>query len=319
MAEAPWWSNLISILLTAAVSVLGTLYATGNLSGRVPGAQVPSVTGLFRDTITYIPHILLLFGILADVFTYEGVYSIPTLIGLLSIPLNWVMKYFWTGIEDTAAKITEIVRYRAVGPAAPAPPAPAPPVQAAGAIGEYFRDYDGCNIQGFGWAASKYAPQTLVVTATIFSYYMFDLIANRGWTNATATILVFMIVFVGQTMVVGGCPVNGDPGPGTGLKGLAALLEGMFFGGTSYAIVQTYYPTKLPSGAISPFPRKSPKDLTMGADGTYVDENGLPYICLPNGQCVPDMSSTDSRSEFARIAAANMGTSAPAVPASCST
>ena len=317
MAETPWWSNLISILLTAAVSILGTLYATGNLSGRVPGAQGPSVAGLFRDTVTYIPHILLLFGILADVFTYEGVYSIPTLIGLLSIPLNWIMKFFWTGIEDTAGKISEILRYKAVAPAAAAA-APAPPTQSAGAIGDYFRDYDGCNIQGFGWAASKYAPQTLVVTATIFSYYMFDLIANRGWVNATATIIVFLVVFMGQTAIVGACPVNGDAGPGTFLKGMAALLEGMFFGGTSYAIVQAYYPAKLPSGVISPFPRKTVKDLTMGADGRYVDENGLPYVCLPNGQCVPDMSSTDSRSEFARMAAENIGSSAPAVPASCS-
>jgi hypothetical protein len=311
--ETPWWSNLISILLTAVVSVIGTLYLTGNL-GSTQAPSGPSVGGLFKDTVVYIPHILLLFGILADVFTYEGVYSIPTAVGLLTIPLNWMMKFFWTGLEDTVGKLTQIASYKSNPVVSSAPPSP--PVM-GGAVGDYFKDYDGCNVQGFEWAASKYAPQTLVITATIFSYYMFDLIANRGWKNATATIIVFFITFIVQAGIVGACPVNGDPGPGTFLKGLASFTEGLLFGGTSYAVVQTYYPNKLPSGVISPFPRKSQKDLTMGANGKYVDANGLPYVCLPNGQCVPDFSDDSSRSEFAKMAAENLGTGAPAVPASC--
>lgn len=313
--EAPWWSNLISILLTAIVSVVGTLYLTGNL-GSAQAPSGPSVGGLFRDTVVYIPHILLLFGILADVFTYEGVYSIPTLIGLLTIPLNWIMKFFWTGIEDTAGKIVEILRYKST-PVVSSSPSPAPVMTMGGAVGDYFRDYDGCNVQGFEWAASKYAPQTLVITATIFSYYMFDLIANRGWVNATATIVIFLITFIVQAGIVGACPVDGDSGPGTLLKGVAAFAEGLLFGGSSYAIVQTYYPNKLPSGVISPFPRKSQRDLKMGANGKYVDASGLPYVCLPNGQCVPDLSDNSSRSEFAKIASENLGTGAPAVPTSC--
>lgn len=311
--ETPWWSNLISILLTAVVSVVGTLYLTGNL-GSAQAPSGPSLGGLFRDTVVYIPHILLLFGILADVFTYEGVYSIPTLIGLITIPLNWVMKYFWTGLEDVVGRITEVLRYKS-NPVVSSTPATTPVM--GGAVGDYFRDYDGCNVQGFEWAASKYAPQTLVITATIFSYYMFDLIANRGWKNATATIMIFLITFIVQAGIVGDCPVNGDMGPGTFLKGLAAFTEGLLFGGSSYAIVQTYYPSKLPSGAISPFPRKSQKDLTMGANGKYVDGSGLPYVCLPNGQCVPDLSDDSSRTEFAKIASENLGSGAPAVPASC--
>lgn len=311
--ETPWWSNLVSILLTAAVSVLGTLYATGNLGSASPGAA-PTIGGLFKDTIVYIPHILLLFGILADVFTYEGVYSIPTLIGLLTIPLNWVMKFFWTGLEGVVGKIVEVLRYKSNPVVSSAPSTP--PVM-GGAVGDYFRDYDGCNVQGFEWAASSYAPQTLVITATIFSYYMFDLIANRGWTNATATIIFFLVTFLVQAGIVGDCTVNGDAGPGTLLKGVAAFTEGLLFGGTSYAVVQTYYPTRLPSGVISPFPRKSRSELTVGPNGKLVDSSGLPYICLPNGQCVPDLSDNTSRSEFAKIAGENLGTGAPAVSASC--
>ena len=312
--QAPWWSNLISILLTAIVSVLGTLFLTGNLgSARAPGS-VPSIAGLFKDTIVYIPHILLLFGILADVFTYEGVYSIPTLVGLLTIPLNWVMKFFWTGLEDTIGKVVEVLRYRSTGGPAPAPAPVAPVVTTGGATGDYFRDYDGCNVQGFEWAASKYAPQTLVITATIFAYYMFDLIANRGWVNATATIVVFLLTFAVQAGIVGNCSPEG---PSTFLKAIAAFTEGLLFGGISYAVVQAYYPTKLPSGVISPFPRKSRGDLTLNADGKLVDASGLPYVCLPNGQCVPDLSDNTSRDEFAKIAGENLGTGGPARPASC--
>lgn len=310
--EAPWWSNLISIFLTALVSVLGTLYLTGNLgSPSVPGG-VPTVGGLFRDTIVYIPHVLLLFGILADVFTYEGVYSIPTLIGLLTIPLNWVMSFFWTGLEDTFGRIVDILRYKS-NPVVSSTP-PSPPVM-GGAMGDYFRNYDGCNVQGFEWAASKFAPQTLVITATIFSYYMFDLIANRGWTNATATIVMFTLIFGLQSTIVGQC---GEDGPSTLMKAIASLTEGLLFGGSSYAIVQSYYPTKLPSGAISPFPRKSRGDLTLNPSGKLVDASGLPYICLANGQCIPDLSDDTSRSEFAKIAGDALGTGKPAVPASCS-
>lgn len=316
--EAPWWSNLISILLTAVVSVVGTLYLTGNL-GSAQATSGPSIGGLFRDTVVYIPHILLLFGILADVFTYEGVYSIPTLIGLITIPLNWLMKYFWAGLEDVVGKVVEILRYKASPPVVSSTPPSQPMMKMGGAVGDYFRDYDGCNVQGFEWAASKYAPQTLVITATIFSYYMFDLISNRGWVNATATIVFFLITFIVQAGIVGACPVDNDMGPGTLLKGLAAFTEGLLFGGSSYAIVQTYYPSRLPSGVISPFPKKSQRDLTLGANGKYVDANGLPYVCLPNGQCVPDLSDDSSRTEFARIASENLGTGARALPASCKT
>ena len=50
---------------------MGTVYALGS-GPKTPGAPA-GVASLVGDTITYIPHILLLFGVLADMFTYEGV------------------------------------------------------------------------------------------------------------------------------------------------------------------------------------------------------------------------------------------------------
>jgi hypothetical protein len=314
-ANTPWWSNLVAVLLTAIVSVVGTLYA---MRPRAPGEPVVSTMGsLFKDTISYIPHILLLFGILADMFTYEGVYSIPSLIGLLSIPLNWVMKYFWAGIEEVIGKALEVIRWRAETPPNPRAAVPGRNIVSGGAIGDFFKDYDGCTVQGFSWAASKYAPQTLVVTATVFSYYMFDLIVNRGWLNATATIVVFAVLYGAQVMVIGNCSKDPLNEPGRAAKAIAALAEGLLFGGSSYAIVQAYAPTRLPSSAVSPFPAKSANDLKPGPDGTMVDEQGRRYVCMPNGLCYPDLSDPSSKMGFASDLANSLGTGMPAVGANC--
>jgi hypothetical protein len=84
-------------------------------------------------------------------------------------------------------------------------------------------------------------------------------------------------------------------------------------------VVAAYYPTRLPSSVISPFPRRSRQDLKPGPDGSFVDSDGNPYVVLPNGQAVPDLSSAESRKRFADLAGANLGTGASAVPGSCKT
>lgn len=316
--DTPWWSNLLAVLLTAIVSVLGTLYA---MRPSAPGTpSTPSVGSFFTDTLTYIPHIMLLFGILADMFTYQGVYSIPSLIGLLSIPLNFVMAYFWTGVSDFFAKISQVLTMGPAAPAAPVNPRAGTPgrnvLSGGGGLGDFFRNYDGCDVQGFSSLHSPFAPQTLVVTATVFSYYIFDLIQNRGWTNASAAIVMFVVLFGGQVASIGNCAANSSE-PGRGLKALAAFAEGLLFGGVGYGVVQSYYPGRLPSTAVSPFPKKTAEDLKPGTNGTFTDEAGNPYICLPNGQCYPDLSTMESRKAFADIAAENLGTGSPAVPADC--
>jgi hypothetical protein len=304
-ADVPWWSNLVSILLTAVVSVVGTVYFLR--SPPSTPSQIPTIGTFIKDTITYIPHILLLFGVLADMFTMEGVYSIPSLVGLISIPLNWVFKYFWAGVADIISKVMEVVQYKPVSA----------PTQMGG--GPFFDNYDGCTVQGFDWAKSPYAPQTLVVTATVFSYYMFDLIANRGWINATATIVVFGVLYIAEMFIIGSCGTGESTVMNMLTRGVASLTEGLVFGGSSYAIVQAYYPNRLPTSVLSPFPRLTRADLNQNTDGTFTDNDGNPWLVLPNGQAVPDTSSADARRNFAEMAGRNLGTGAPAVPASCKT
>ena len=312
--DTPWWASLIAVFATALVSILGTAYALKGGPSIGP-MTLPPAASLVIDTITYFPHILLLFGVLADMLTYDGVWSIPSLVGLLSIFLNYFMKYFWVGIQsffDTAKKVA------ATG-ATVTGPVPAIAVGGAGVAG-FFKNYDGCSVQGFESFATEFAPQTLVVTATVFCYYIFDLVRNRGWLNSLAAILIFGMVFLGQVGILSTTATGGSCGTGAyggSVQALMALFEGIVFGGSAYGIVQTYYPTRLPTATMSLFPRRDKSELTMGPDGKMYDADGYPYIVLPNGQTAPDMSSASSRKAFASVVGNALGTDTPAVAAGC--
>ena len=322
--STPWWVTLIAVFVTAVACVMGTAYALG--AGPKPVGAPAGVSSLVADTITYFPHILLLFGVLADMFTYEGVYSIPSLVGILSIFGNWILRYFWRGIA------TILEKAKVIGSAEAVQKAGAPLSRTTGmgvgtrmdvatGMGDtksFFKDYDGCNVQGFSSFASSYAPQTLVVTATVFMYYIFDNVSNRGWLNSVAAILFFVAVYVGQAFIIKSCPPPIGEKPFTMTQqALMALVEGMLMGGLSYATVAAYYPSRLPSSVVSPFPHRTRADLKMGPDGTYVDADGNPYVVLPNGQAVPDLSSMESRMKFADMAGKTLGTGEPALPGNC--
>jgi hypothetical protein len=323
-ADTPWWSNLVTAIVTAVVSILGTAYALGGLKGTGT-TGLPPAASLAIDTITYIPHILLLFGVLADMFTYQGVWSIPSLVGLLSIFFNYLMQYFWKGLRElfnSAENVVKVGATTAVAATAPLvsnPTTPGVGGKKGGAIvpPAFFKNYDGCSVQGFSGFATEFAPQTLVVTATVFCYYIFDLVRNRGWLNSAASIVMFgafYILQVGVLVMSGGCGSPNSEYTST-QQAMMALFEGIVFGGSTYGIVQTYYPTRLVSSTISPFPTRSKADLTMGPDGKMYDSDGNPYVILPNGQAVPDLSTSNSRKAFAELAGKNLGTGLPAKPA----
>ncbi len=328
--DVPWWAVLITAFVFSVAGIMIGIYIFK--SGiSVPGTKALSGSSVVIDTISYMPHILLLFGVLADMFTLDGVWSIPSLIGILSIFANYVFQYFWKGIEEFFKTGKETINKGLAGTGA-APAAPAAAAPAAGPSGgkkhkggespiglepfkpSLFRNYTGCEVQGFGGFSPKYAPQTLVVTATVFSYYCFDLIRNRGWINSMAAIMAFLAAFVGQVAIIDmqnpdkGC---GAYGVSSTMGGIRAFFEGLLFGGIGYGIVQSYAPNRLPSSTISPFPRRSLSDLSPGPDGKMYDKDGLPYVVLPNGQAVPDLSNPAARAVFGDVANASAGTKDP--------
>lgn len=317
--NTPWWTHLITIFVTAVATVMVTAYAVGGAPTPTTGSPFPAGVSIAVDTITYMPHIILLFGVLADMITYDGVWSIASLVGIISILGNYVMQYFWKGLAtlwNTGKEVAKI----GTSPVAAQTGVGRPGKGGAVAPGSFFRSYDGCSVQGFDFLKTEFAPQTLVVTATVFSYYIFDLIRNRGWVNSAATIVVFLTVFGAQTAVLYMTAPNHNCGAGDSsqlTQSLRALFEGMLFGGTGYGIVQTYYPSRLPSSTVSPFPRKDKSELTMGPDGKMYDKEGNPYVILPNGQAVPDFSTSAARDAFAKLAGENLGTGTPAKPTGC--
>lgn len=295
--DVPWWAVLITALVFSFFGIIIGAYV--GFAGLKSTAGKASAGAILVDTISYIPHILLLFGVLGDMFTLQGVWSIPSLVGLLSIFANYVFEYFWRGIDELM-NTAKAVANRATT------------TQQVG--GKLFETYDGCSVQGLEKWNTPYAPQTLVVTATVFSYYCYDLIRNRGWINSIGAIMTFLIVFIAEIAVIDlntnqiGCRVDEQTTQySTYSQGIRAFFEGLLFGGVSYAVVQTYAPTRLPSSTISPFPRKSADDLSAGPDGRMYDKDGYPYVILPNGQAVPDLSDPRSRAAFGELASKDTG------------
>lgn len=268
-ANTPWWTNLVAVLLTALVMRMAQ---TMTLPGGAPVPNAPASLGaLLTDTALFVPHALILFGILADMFTYQGVYSIPSLIGLLAIPLNKGLDFFWKGLAEVFGMVKNVA---AVGTGA----------QVGGAV----TDYKGCYVQGFEVNALKsvYSSQTLTVTVTILMYYIIDLIMNKGIMSAIASLVMGVVLVLAQSSSMSASGCFDEMGFAGGL--LASIANGTIIGGLSYGIVEAYFPDRLPSKAISPVPRVSVSDLKVGDNGKLVDSSGKAWSLLPDGTPVPD-------------------------------
>ncbi len=291
--DVPWWGALILAIGVAIVSVIGTIYAMRPNPAGVTAP--PGVSALLTDSITFLPHILILFGILADIFTLQGAYSIPSLVGICSIPLNGLLKYFWDGIATVLAGAYEIITTT---------PAPAELQAGAGRFmrGGAVEGWDGCEIKGFEFLSSEYAPQGLVVTATIFWYYLLDLLMNRDPLDSSVTWIAFILFFGLQAMQLRSCANLKDSFL---IKTSIALFEGFFIGGVGYGIVQATIPSRLPSALLPQGPNLS--SLTKNKDGVLVDAAGNEYIVGPDGR---PMAKT-----FLESAAAAAG---PAAQSTCS-
>jgi len=312
-ADVPWWGALILAILTAIVSVIGTLYYIKG-TATVPGAP-PGMGMIFTDAITFLPHILILFGIFADIFTLQGAYSIPSLVGLLSIPIHYALQFLWTGIAAMLGDIYKLITtvpggeagkgislpnlFKKKEPAVPATPLFSGTNTGASVVstgksttfdedvktllggmrGGAMSGWNGCEVYGFESMKSPYAPQGLVVTATVFWYYLLDLSMNRNPLDTIATALAFPLFFGLQVWLLKSCENFGES---IAIKSAIAIVEGLIIGGTGYGIVQSSAPDRLPSSVLPTVPRLS--SMTRNADGSYTDSEGNEYIIGPDGR-----------------------------------
>lgn len=279
--DTPWWGVVIVAIIVSIVSVVGTLYAT-----RPPNIAKPAGFGtLLNDSITFLPHILILFGVFADIFTMQGAYSIPSLVGICSIPINFLMGKLLDGLNVVFNDLLDIVKTRRAGtlavPAAVAAAAPAAGNPFAGGLrgGGAMSAWDGCEVVGFEFFKSTYAPQGLVVTATIFWYYILDLMVNRNPLDSVLSWLAFILFFGLQAMQLKDCD---NMGMSFFIKTFIAFAEGFIIGGIGYGIVQSTIPTRLPSAILPQGPNVT--SLKQQPDGTYKDDAGNEYIVGPDGR-----------------------------------
>jgi hypothetical protein len=280
--DVPWWGALILAILTALVSVVATIYFLRGSAPAVPGAP-PGMGKIFTDAITFLPHILILFGVFADIFTLQGAYSIPSLVGLMSIPIHYVLQFLWTGV---AAFLGDIYKLVTTVPATASTPLfsgtnTGASVGKTPILGGAMSAWNGCEIYGFEGMKSPYAPQGLVVTSTIFWFYLLDLWMNRNGLDSVATALAFPLFFGLQAWQLSTCE---DFSESVAVKSVIALVEGLIIGGTGYGIVQISIPDRLPSSVLPTVPRLS--SMTQNADGSYTDGSGNQYVVGPDGRPV---------------------------------
>jgi hypothetical protein len=215
--------------------------------------------------------------------TVEGAYSIPSLIGLLSIPTHYVFQFLWTGAAGFIGDLTKLLKTKA-----PDQPVTNQFDQDVKTLlggtrrGGAMSAWKGCEVYGFESLISPYAPQGLVVSATIFWYYLLDLWVNRDALDSIATALAFIIFFGLQVWQLQTCENFSES---IAVKSAIALAEGLFIGGTGFGIVQSTIPDRLPSSVLPKVPRIS--SMTKNPDGTYTDSSGKVYVVGPDGTIIP--------------------------------
>ena len=223
-ASLNWWQ---SILLAASSALLGILSVVMAQSGA-GGPPKPQV--LFR----YVPHFLLLFGILADAFTYQGVYWTSTVVGLAgyfaTVPLS--------AIIDGIAGLLGRAWSRASGA-----PAAAPAARVGTAI-TLDGSYDGCTFQG-GSVESVPVPPTLTASSSVMWYFIIDSIDNHGFASALGSIFAFMGLYGAQVSSIKACITNFSSGAMWG------LIYGLIVAGILYSLIKSFGPQYLPSSVVN--------------------------------------------------------------------
>jgi hypothetical protein len=173
--------------------------------------------------VLFIPHILIVFGFIADALSQDFRYSVPSITGFLSIFFNWGLGLILRKFMGTMS---------------------APPPLVGGAE-------TGCFIPGFDSFTSEFTSAPIVVTSTIMFYYVIDLLQNRGFYQSGATIIAMIAFIASQFWILknNGC-FAGFSSVGAALS--SSVLVGLLFGGSAYGLIWGVWPDGLPSKVYAP-------------------------------------------------------------------
>ena len=232
MSDAPnkmgylnWWQGLILAVSSAIIGVVAAIYIMMGGSG---GTEGPSWAMML---LRFVPHFLMLFGVLADAFTYDGVYWTGTMAGVIAVFVAPLLDMLVSGAKELPGKLMKAKESL-------------PGSSGSSGGGRRLRgggEYSGKTMMEDPNAKPGMSPQTLTVTATILSYYIFDLVMNVSVLGAAGAIVAALILYGGQTVAI----------QETGSAAAISGIYGIAIGGSFYAVMDTWGPRFLPSSVIT--------------------------------------------------------------------
>lgn len=230
-----WWQGLI---LAVCSAILGVAAAVAIMRGN--SASMGNGPSWAMVLLRFVPHFLLLFGVLADAFTYEGVYWTGTMVGVLATFAAPLLDKMAAGALGMIARLFT-------------KPGTGEPAKGGGLLGSLAAkmkgggDYEGCSLMSGAMTADDQksgVPQTMTVTTSILAYYIFDLITNLSVLDATGAIVASLALFAGQAAAISGCVDS------IGRAAAIAGLYGIIIGGMSFGVINTWAPSYLPSSVL---------------------------------------------------------------------
>lgn len=213
--------KISTAVLSAVLVSIGIAFLMKNrLPTSTPTGSFFGIKEFSYVMVLFLPHILVVFGFVADALSQDFRYSIPSLAGFASLLINW-------GLGLAFGKAFAAMR-----------PTPVPIVGGS---------YDtGCAVPGFEWLASSYSSAPMVVTFTIMFYYLLDLWQNRGFGSSVSTMIATAAFSIAQFMILrtNGC-FSSFSNPAIPFATSAAI--GLLVGGSFYGIVQAADRSRLPT------------------------------------------------------------------------
>jgi len=309
-----WWQSLI---LAFACTLAGVIAAVSATSGGVtlPNGEVSSWA---TDLLKLSPHALMLFGLMADAITYDGVYWTSTIVGLSAMPLHPQLEMIVSGLGVVFTRLmsassekpspTTTINITNSAPAAPA---------TGGARMFGGSGFRGCTILGGDIPKEHKTAESLVVTASVISYFFLDLWLNRGVINAIGVLVLGIVLMGGQAMSITQCFKSPEEKSLTAGV-LYAVLFGFIIGGTYYSFFQAFYPVYLPSSVI-PL-SNTITSLNLDTGFVYVPGVGLVSSTSPQGMQAIAKGTAMSPDEMSTAleTTGTIGTGAVGAAATCS-
>jgi hypothetical protein len=298
-----WWQSL---LLAFACTLAGVIAAVTATMPQLDAKGV-AIGSWVTDLLKLVPHALMLYGLMADAITYDGVYWTSTIVGLSAMPLHGQLEYIVNGLVILFEKMMAGLSGASPG-ATPAP---------AGGMRGGAEPFTGCNVMGGTIDPTHRTSQSLVVTASIISYFFIDLWLNRGVINALGVLTLGILLLGGQSMVISDCfKQAGDKSLTAGV--LYAMVFGVLIGGTYFSFFQSFYPMYLPSTVI-PLSNTISDSSVSDTGFVYVPGVGLVSASSPQGQQAIANKTAISPSEMsdALLLTGTVGTGAKGAASTC--